>query len=56
MSKLKINVGCGRTPIDGWQNFDNTISVWLPRYPLMILLLKGLKLLNNSQIKLVEFK
>jgi len=32
-SKMRINVGCGATPTDGWLNFDNSLTIRLARWP-----------------------
>ena len=32
---MKVNVGCGQTPIDGWRNFDNSPSLRLALLPLV---------------------
>ena len=34
MTQLRVNIGCGTTPIDGWLNFDNSLSVRLSRLPI----------------------
>ena len=31
---VRINVGCGASPTDGWQNFDNSLTVRLAGVPL----------------------
>src|SRR6266513_3118812 len=47
---LRVNVGCGRTPIPTWINFDNSPSVLLARLPFI----PGF-LLNDEQIGYVKF-
>jgi len=39
MAQLRINVGCGTTPIEGWLNFDNSLSVRLASLPIPLSLL-----------------
>lgn len=34
--RLRVNVGCGRTPTPGWCNFDNSLAVRLARVPLVL--------------------
>ena len=31
--KHRINIGCGRTPTEGWMNFDNTPAIILANSP-----------------------
>lgn len=46
---IKINVGCGQTPIDGWNNFDNSMSVLLAKHPFLLFIARKLKLLGKTQ-------
>jgi len=32
---IRINVGCGATPTAQWVNFDNSLTVWLSRLPVV---------------------
>jgi len=52
---MRINVGCGQTPITGWRNFDNSFSVRLAKLPLIPDLMFILKILNPSQNKFIQF-
>jgi hypothetical protein len=38
--EIKINIGCGLSGIAGWQNLDNSPTVWMSRIPLLNRLLK----------------
>lgn len=53
--KLRVNIGCGTSPSEGWKNFDNTQSIKLARSPFKFWLLKLLGLLNSSQIENIEW-
>jgi len=53
--KLRVNIGCGTSPSEGWKIFDNTTSIKLARSPFKFWLLKLLGLLNSSQIENVEW-
>ena len=53
--EIKINFGCGTTPLKGWVNLDNSFSLFLSKFPIIVLLLKNLKLLSFSQIQLIYF-
>lgn len=52
---MKIQVGCGDSPIPGWRNFDNSISLRLARVPLLSPILRRAGLLNPRQFAFVEF-
>ena len=52
---IRINVGCGTTPIEGWINFDNSLAIKLANSPFLYLLLKFLKLLSKQNIENVEW-
>jgi len=52
---MRINVGCGQTPIEGWRNFDNSISVHLSKTYLLALFLFKLKLLGEEEYAFVNF-
>ena len=44
-----MNIGCGRTPLAGWSNFDNSLSVRLSGYPTLASLLGRLGLFSPAQ-------
>lgn len=52
---LKINVGCGRSPTDGWLNFDNSPSIRLAASRWRYVLAKSLSILDSNQIKNIEW-
>lgn len=52
---LRINIGCGRSPTNGWLNFDNSLAIKLSKYPSITFILKALNLLNEEQIKNIEW-
>ena len=52
---LRINIGCGRSPSNGWLNYDNSLALKLSKYPSITLILKALNLLNEEQIKNIEW-
>jgi predicted SAM-dependent methyltransferase len=53
--KLRVNIGCGTSPSEGWKNFDNTPSIKLSHSPFKFQLLKLFGLLNSSQIENVKW-
>ncbi len=52
---MKIHVGCGDSPISGWRNFDNSISLRLAGIPLLPRLLRRCGILNPRQYAFIEF-
>jgi hypothetical protein len=52
---MRVNIGCGKTPTLGWENFDNSLSVRLSKVPAIPRLLYKLKLLNKQQMDRVVF-
>ena len=54
-SPYRINIGCGNSPTANWLNFDNSLSLRLSKYPKLIILLKSLNLLRQTQIDFIHF-
>jgi SAM-dependent methyltransferase len=52
---LRINIGCGQTPTQGWRNFDNSLSLRLSKIPLFPEFLLKLKSLESSQYQFIRF-
>lgn len=52
---LKINIGCGHTPTEGWRNFDNTPAIKLARSPVRYSVARLLGLLDKAQIENIEW-
>lgn len=52
---LRINIGCGQTPTRGWRNFDNSISLRLSKFPLLVDLLMKFGFLNKAQYQFIQF-
>lgn len=55
MSLIKLNIGCGASPVPGWKNVDNSFSLYLANHSVIDYLLRKLHLLNPEQIKLINF-
>ena len=51
---MRINVGCGQAPINGWRNFDNSLSVRLSKIPFIPDLLFTLKILREPQYRFIQ--
>jgi hypothetical protein len=43
---VKVNIGCGATPTDGWANFDNSLAVRIGRWPALAQALRSVRILN----------
>ena len=52
---LRINIGCGQTPTQGWRNFDNSLSLRLSKIPLLPNILKKLGFIEGSQHQFIRF-
>lgn len=52
---LRINIGCGQTPTNGWHNYDNSLSVRLASVPLLPAILQKIGLLDRAQRQFIEF-
>jgi len=51
----RINVGCGKTVLDGYLNIDGSPGVWLARYPSIGKILLGLRLINRDNYEFMRF-
>ena len=52
---LRVNIGCGADPTDGWLNMDNSPAIKLANSPFKYNIAKYLRLLNSSQIENIEW-
>ena len=52
---LKINIGCGDTPTEGWRNYDNSWSVRLAEYKVLTYVLRKTGFFSASQLKFICF-
>lgn len=51
----RINIGCGRTPSQGWINFDNSPALKLAKSPFFLRLVKFMGYLDNGQLENIEW-
>lgn len=51
----RVNVGCGGTPTHEWHNYDNSLSVRLAKYSLVVRALDALGLLVDGQRGFISF-
>lgn len=52
---IRINIGCGQNPTEGWVNIDNSPAVLLARIPLVPSLLNRIGVLSDLQYENVQF-
>lgn len=55
MGKLRVNIGCGQSPTQGWKNIDNSPSLRLARIPVLPGLLEGVGLISKQQASFIRF-
>src|SRR5262245_41124225 len=55
MRTMRVNIGCGQTPTDGWRNFDNSLSLRLARVPLVPEILARFGILGKEQLEFIRF-
>jgi len=51
----KVNIGCGQTPVHGWCNYDNSLSIYLSMHPLIYWISSKIGLLKESQKDFIAF-
>jgi len=51
----RVNIGCGQTPTPGWLNYDNSVSIRLAKYPLLVAVAERLGLLGEGSKSFVSF-
>jgi len=52
---MRINIGCGQSPTNGWKNFDNSFSLRLSKIPLLPDFLYKIRFLDVSQYNFIKF-
>ena len=51
-----INIGCGKTPTEGWINYDNSLSLRFKRLPRILLQLPlRIGVLSPAQVEYIQF-
>jgi predicted SAM-dependent methyltransferase len=51
----KINLGCGTSPTKGWLNFDNSMSVRISNFRVLVFILRLLRIINSSNLNFIDF-
>lgn len=52
---VRLNIGCGQSPTEGWNNYDNSPAVWLARSRLLTALCSRTRLLDEHSIAFAVF-
>lgn len=52
---LRVNIGCGQTPTEGWNNYDNSFAIRIAGIPIVSHLASKIGLLSESQAEFVNF-
>lgn len=50
-----VNLGCGMTPVEGWINYDNSISIRLAKIRVLVSIMQRFGLLNSEQRSFIAF-
>ena len=50
-----VNIGCGKTPVADWTNYDNSMSIRVARIPGAAFVMRRLRLLDHRQLDFVSF-
>lgn len=54
-SKIRINLGCGMTPTEGWLNLDNSPSLRLSKFPFLAEFLHRVGVLDGNQFEFAGY-
>jgi SAM-dependent methyltransferase len=49
MAAIRVNVGCGATPTEGWTNLDNSLTVRLARWRRLVQVFAWARIIDSSQ-------
>lgn len=52
---LRVNIGCGMSPTEGWLNFDNSLSLRVSKYPSVYKFLRTVGLVSEEQYRFIEY-
>jgi hypothetical protein len=52
---IRVNIGCGQTPTIGWYNYDNSMSLKLANFSLLVIILSKLRILKTGHIEFIHF-
>lgn len=52
---MRLNIGCGLSPTEGYRNFDNSLSIRLSKIPLLTKLASLFGIISAEQIQFIDF-
>lgn len=52
---LRVNIGCGQTPTEGWINYDNSLAIRIAGIPIIADIASKLGFLSKSQTEFINF-
>ncbi len=52
---IRINIGCGNEPTEGWRNLDNSLSLRLAKIPVLPEVLYRTGIIDRSQFEFIRF-
>jgi predicted SAM-dependent methyltransferase len=52
---IRINIGCGQSPTEGWENYDNSLGLRLSKFPILVTIASKLGLLSQKQMGFINF-
>lgn len=50
-----VNIGCGCSPTEGWNNYENSLSLHFAKMPILTSVLNCIGFLNEQQIQAISF-
>ena len=52
---IRINIGCGQSSTEGWENYDNSLGLRLSKVPILATIASVLGLLSQKQMEFINF-
>lgn len=52
---MRLNIGCGNSPTEGYRNFDNSFSIRLSKVPLLPEFMRWLGVISAKQLGFIKF-
>lgn len=52
---IRLNMGCGMAPTEGWINYDNSPAVWIARSSAALLLLRVFRVIDHGNVEFARF-
>jgi len=52
---IRINIGCGQSPTEDWENYDNSLGLRLSKIPMLVTIISAIGLLSQKQMEFINF-